>query len=262
LRRRDRGCDATRATDLLPGVDTDVQMLAYDRVAGTKRLVSGTPAGGRSDGEAAWDSSPWISPTGRYIAFDSTALDIVAGDTNSRDDVFVRDMVLGKTARISLSSTGAQLDGHSAKPALSADGSLAAFESMATNAVPSDTNGAQDVFLRTKVVPVAASKPVATLSPSATKTTVKRKRGKATFTRKLTLRDVGALPMAGVRVWLETSKNGKKWTKKYRLATNASGLVSKKLAAKRKGTTYYRWYVPASENYSALTTKKQSVKVK
>src|SRR4051794_10648853 len=47
-----------------------------------------------------------ISATGRFIAFDSPATNLVPGDTNAAGDVFVRDTQLGVTERVSISSGG------------------------------------------------------------------------------------------------------------------------------------------------------------
>ena len=94
-------------------------------------------------------SSPAISADGRFVAFDSEATNLVPGDTNDASDVFVRDRQTGTTRRVSVSSGGAQGNGASFDPAISADGRFVAFNSDATNLVPGDTNGAADVFVRT-----------------------------------------------------------------------------------------------------------------
>jgi Tol biopolymer transport system component len=92
---------------------------------------------------------PAISPDGRFVAFGSSATNLVAGDTNGRDDVFLRDRTSGTTERISLATGGAQADANSqAPPAVSHDGRFVAFGSLATNLVAGDTNGVDDVFLR------------------------------------------------------------------------------------------------------------------
>lgn len=52
--------------------------------------------------------SPSVSAHGRYVAFWSNDAGIVPGDTNGQDDVFVRDMLLHRTVRVSVSSTGRQ----------------------------------------------------------------------------------------------------------------------------------------------------------
>jgi hypothetical protein len=92
--------------------------------------------------------APTISADGRYLAFDSDADNLVAGDTNGRSDVFVRDRLTGQTARVSVDSTGAQANHHSHFPDISADGRFVVFDSDASNLVPGDTNARTDVFCR------------------------------------------------------------------------------------------------------------------
>src|SRR5437667_281655 len=88
-----------------------------------------------------------LSADGRFVAFDSAATDLVAGDTNGVSDVFVHDRQTGTTERVSVASDGTQANNASSYPALSADGRLVAFQSDATNLVAGDTNGATDVFV-------------------------------------------------------------------------------------------------------------------
>ena len=90
---------------------------------------------------------PAISADGRFVAFQSEATNLVPGDTNSAPDVFVRDRKTGRTQRVSVRSDGAQGNGTSAAPAISADGRFVAFYSDATNLVPGDTNDQGDVFV-------------------------------------------------------------------------------------------------------------------
>ena len=92
-----------------------------------------------------------ISADGRYVAFTSYANNLVAGDTNGTEDVFVRDRVTGKTTRISVSSAGGQGNGYSNNSRISADGRYVAFSSDAENLVAGDTNGYDDVFVRDRV---------------------------------------------------------------------------------------------------------------
>ena len=96
-----------------------------------------------------------LSSDGRYIAFQSTATNLVPGDTNGVSDVFVHDRLTGTTERVSVDSSGAQADGASTLGsiqtftyAISGDGRHVVFRSSATNLVAGDTNGAFDVFLR------------------------------------------------------------------------------------------------------------------
>ena len=78
----------------------------------------------------------------------SLATNLVPGDTNIAYDVFVHDRQTGKTRRVSVSSGGVLGNDQSAGPAISADGRFVAFDSVATNLVPGDTNGMADVFVR------------------------------------------------------------------------------------------------------------------
>jgi Tol biopolymer transport system component len=102
-----------------------------------------------SGSEADFPSgAPSLSADGRYAAFESLATNLVPGDTNGVSDIFVRDLVLGTTTRVSVDPAGGEADGPSLRPALSADGSCVAFHSRATNLVAGDTNNEWDVFVR------------------------------------------------------------------------------------------------------------------
>ena len=89
-----------------------------------------------------------VSADGRFVVFASDATNLVPGDTNGATDIFVRDTASGSTARVSVSSAGAQADGVSAAPSLSADGRFVVFASDATNLVAGDTNAQRDIFVR------------------------------------------------------------------------------------------------------------------
>lgn len=89
-----------------------------------------------------------VSNDGRWIAFSSSAANLVVGDTNNKDDIFLRDMALGTTTRVSVGSTGAQSNNHSSYPDISGDGRYVAFASTASNLVAGDVNGRVDIFVR------------------------------------------------------------------------------------------------------------------
>ncbi len=80
------------------------------------------------------------------IAFSSSSA-LVPGDTNTYDDIFVRNLATSATTRISVSSAGAQANGWSNSPSISGDGRYVVFTSQATNLVAGDTNGSVDLFL-------------------------------------------------------------------------------------------------------------------
>jgi Tol biopolymer transport system component len=95
------------------------------------------------------DSSyePRISGDGRLVVFQSVATDLVDGDTNARQDVFMRDRVSFRTVRISQDENGIDADDHSFDATISTDGRVIAFASAATNLVADDTNGWADIFV-------------------------------------------------------------------------------------------------------------------
>ena len=94
--------------------------------------------------------SPSISDDGRFIAFQSLATNLVAGDTNLSTDVFVHDNLTADTFRVSVSSNKTQGNMGSFAPSISANGRIIGFESNASNLVANDTNGKRDVFVYDK----------------------------------------------------------------------------------------------------------------
>ncbi len=117
-----------------------------------------TPAAGQSTERVSvdsggaqgndWSQWPSISADGRYVAFGSNANNLVSGDTNASNDVFVHDRQSGATERVSIDSLGAQGNDVSGSSSISADGRYVAFSSSATNLVSGDTNGwMPDVFV-------------------------------------------------------------------------------------------------------------------
>lgn len=89
-----------------------------------------------------------MSSTGRYVPFSSASPNIVPVDVHSGWDAFLRDMTLGTTSLVSVSSQGVQANANSWVSGISSDGRYVCFTSSADNLVPSDTNGFGDVFLR------------------------------------------------------------------------------------------------------------------
>lgn len=79
---------------------------------------------------------PRISADGRFVAFVSSASNLVEDDTNGFPDVFVHDRLTGITKRISVSSNGTQGNAHSFEPSISGDGRFIAFTSGASTLVP------------------------------------------------------------------------------------------------------------------------------
>lgn len=114
-------------------------------------LVSVASGGGAASGASYY---PAVSADGRFVAFASSAVNLVAGDTNGKDDVFVRDTCTGassctpSTVRVSVASDGSQAAGDSTFPAISANGRLVSFVGTAADLVAGDTNGIDDIFVR------------------------------------------------------------------------------------------------------------------
>lgn len=92
-----------------------------------------------------------VAGHGRYVAFASLANNLVSGDTNGSTDIFVRDLQLNTTTRVSLNSSGIQLGASSNHPDISDDGRYVTFDTRALNHGLSDTNGANDVCVRDTV---------------------------------------------------------------------------------------------------------------
>ncbi len=140
------------ADNLVPG-DTNGtwDIFVHDRQNGLTERVSVGSQGVQGNAGSGWLS--WISAGGRYVAFWSGASNLVPGDTNGYEDVFVRDRRLGTTERVNLSSSSEQANDHSANGIVagSADGRFILFDSVATNLVPAVTDGFANVFVRDRV---------------------------------------------------------------------------------------------------------------
>ncbi|MCK6446430.1 MAG: hypothetical protein L6Q99_08580 [Planctomycetes bacterium] len=134
------------STNLAPG-DTNAapDVFVRDVELGLTELVSRSSAGVLGDDASRYAS---ISGDGRYVAFESKATNLVAGDTNGFRDIFVHDRLLGTTVRASVDATGLEANGQSLDVAIAPTGRWLAFESSATNLVTGDTNGFTDIFLK------------------------------------------------------------------------------------------------------------------
>ena len=154
---------ASDSANLVSG-DTNASRDVFlrDRTLGTTIRASVSSTGGQGSGASR---APSISADGRYIAFDSSAPDLVAGDTNGVSDIFVYDRVAAATVRVSVSTGGTEAADPSASgaqlgslnPSISASGRFVAFGSLANNLTPgdaagqslaSDANLSFDIFVR------------------------------------------------------------------------------------------------------------------
>ncbi len=132
---------------------SSVTIYVRDLQAGTTEMVSvnrfGTGNGNRPSDDGA-STNLAISADGRFVAFVSSATDLVENDNNPGPDVFVRDTQSNTTSLVSVDVTGVSTgNALSGGLAMTPDGRFVAFVSGATNLVSAnDTNDKQDVFLR------------------------------------------------------------------------------------------------------------------
>lgn len=142
----------SRANNLIDGTTTtrlNRNIFIHDRVTGKTERVSVSGKGIQGDN---WSGYSSISADGRYVAFVSSASNLVDGDTNMKIDVFVHDRVTGKTERVSVDNTGIQGNWWSEDPFISANGRYVAFVSASSYLVAGDTNRVADIFVRDRGV--------------------------------------------------------------------------------------------------------------
>lgn len=139
------------ASNLVPADANPINdVFVHDRVTRRTERVSiasdGTEAG-NTGLSSSW--APSISSDGRYVAFSSSASNLVPGDTNGIGDFFVHDRATGWTERVSIATDGSQMSSNNSSAAPSVgDGGFVAFTANAPNLVPGDENAAYDVFVR------------------------------------------------------------------------------------------------------------------
>ena len=134
------------ASNLVPK-DTNGRrdIFVYNRQTKTIERISIDSSGQQGNKDS---NNPSISSNGRFVAFESLANNLVPKDTNGRRDIFVYDRQTKTIERISIDSSGQhQGNNNSNNPSISSDGRFVAFESLANNLVPKDTNGRWDIFV-------------------------------------------------------------------------------------------------------------------
>lgn len=114
---------------------------------GTTVRASTAADGSQTDG-FVHSTNPAISDDGRFVAFESAATTFVAGDTNNRVDIFVKDLATGAIERVSVSSAGVQSNGNSYSAKISTDGRFVAFKSDGSTLVP----GYFGIFVRDRLL--------------------------------------------------------------------------------------------------------------
>lgn len=133
-------------------VDNDTNnaddIFVHDRKTKTTSRVS-VASNGTQGNKASW--KVMISDNGRYVTFQSSATNLVKGDTNGREDIFLHDLETKKTTRVSVATDGTQGNNGSWHPKINADGRYIVFWSAASTLVPNDTNVAEDAFVHDTV---------------------------------------------------------------------------------------------------------------
>ena len=128
--------------------DGGTAVMRTDLRTGTTKLISATSMGNGVD--AYW---PMLSEDGQRVVFYSFQSSLVASDSNGLWDIFVYDVPTNVMKRVSLSAGGGERNqgtestSRSVAPAISGDGRWVAYTTTASNVVPNDTNGLQDVFV-------------------------------------------------------------------------------------------------------------------
>ncbi|HEX5010677.1 MAG TPA: calcium-binding protein [Planctomycetota bacterium] len=124
-------------------------VIVRDVATGTNTVASVNSAGSTGD-QSSFIAA--LSEDGRFVAFASSADNLVPGDDNGHQDVFVRDMQLGVTERVSVATDGTQGNGDSFDVVITPDGRFVAFSSAATNFAPGDFSLQLDVFVHDRLL--------------------------------------------------------------------------------------------------------------
>lgn len=139
---------ASEANNLIANdVNNSADIYRSDWQTGTNgalALVSVKADGVQANGTSGNTS---MSEDGRFIAFGSDASNLVANDTNSASDVFIKDMTTGTVYLASQNSLGQIGNAGSLAPSISRDGRTVAFASVASNLTSLETNSLQNVYL-------------------------------------------------------------------------------------------------------------------
>jgi Tol biopolymer transport system component len=223
------------ANDLTPNTNGQYCLNVYlrDRSLNATYLISSSTNGRGGNADSVLGQ---VSANGRYVVFQSDASDLVAGDTNSATDIFLRDTYTGTTRLISVAANGGFANGASTDPVMTPDGTCVAFISAATNLVAGDTNGIPDVFVRdlitqtTWLMSVNARPPVSNTNPVvATPVITPDGRFVAFFSSATNL--VSAAPATSpAEVYVRDRMTGKTiWT-----STNAASILSATLGMSGK----------------------------
>jgi Tol biopolymer transport system component len=134
----------SKATNLAGKVAKATTNIFVRAGSGPVALVSAGVGGQPTDGASY---QPAVSGNGRFVVFTSTADNLIAGDDNGKPDVFELDLATGALRRVSTGPGGAQADGPSSNPSVSADGRFVTFASASTNLLGHKVRAAEEVYV-------------------------------------------------------------------------------------------------------------------
>jgi len=137
---------STTATNLAEG-DTDNFEDVYVKDLATGELRQASTNEGTKDSYLLGEP-PSLSTDGTRVAFATTATNPSEGDTDSRPDVYVRDLSTGEVILASAADDGTKSNSFSDAPSLSADGNRVAFSSYASNLDPAAEDGRRQVYVK------------------------------------------------------------------------------------------------------------------
>ena len=139
--------DALVSDDLNHAYDVFLRDLTTSTTELISRAATNPPA--LTANAASLTANNAVSADGRYVVFESSAGNLVSGDTNGWRDVFVRDLQLGSNILVSVNQLGTGgAHGTSGSASISANGRYVVFISSADDLTPKDTNGLDDIFVR------------------------------------------------------------------------------------------------------------------
>jgi Tol biopolymer transport system component len=130
--------DGSSSADDAPDGNGTGDIYVRDTVMQRTRRVSQGRGGRDTDGPSY---HPAISGDGRFVAFVSEASNLTHDGSKRVAQIYLRDMDTGEMELISRGSAGRPGDAASARPVVSGDGSVIAYQSLASNLLCDDTCG-------------------------------------------------------------------------------------------------------------------------
>jgi hypothetical protein len=143
---------ASAGSDFVDG-DTNGQLDVFlrDMNNGTTAMVSASQTGAPADlGVVVYNvaGKREISDDGRYVAFASSATNLVPTPNNGKSQVYVKDMATGLVTRASVDGSNVAGNDASSAAALSGNGRVVAFLSLAANFSSLATSHTTQLFVR------------------------------------------------------------------------------------------------------------------